>query len=260
MTNSITDNPQGFLKTIDGEIRVSHRVIADNTKNKHNNIVELINKYKNKFEQIDGIPFKTECPSEVKLKQKTNPDYRANKTYWLNEQQSSFLMTLLRNDGEDGVVVNFKFNLVNAFFKMKEILQNNSDKETVAWALYQNVIENEETRATISIQKELVIKDLQYKLNDYNYNMAVDKFIEDQLIIGFDYFIKNDDTYLTLDGIKKLMDEMDSFFRQRYFLPKYEFILQDEKTKKMNEILEKQNTITSLQEELMDEIVELENS
>ena len=42
-------------------------------------------------------------------------------TYYLNEQQATFLMTLLRNNK---VVVEFKKQLVKAFFIMKQQNQN----------------------------------------------------------------------------------------------------------------------------------------
>ncbi len=122
---------QELITIVENEPRVSHRVVAEQTENQQKNVNELIKKYHDDFEEFGGVPFKTEGDSEIKLKQEKNPDYRPNKTYYLNEPQATFLMTLLRNKP---VVVEFKKKLVKAFYKQREELQTpstSSDTNTV---------------------------------------------------------------------------------------------------------------------------------
>lgn len=107
---------QKLLEVIDNEPRVSHRVVAQNTNNNQKNINEMIRKYEADFMEFGQVPFKTEAVSETELKE--NPDRKAMKTYYLNEPQATFLMTLLRNSP---VVVDFKKKLVKAFFELREV-------------------------------------------------------------------------------------------------------------------------------------------
>jgi len=106
---------QKLITIIENEPRVSHRVVAEQTENQQKNVNELIKKYHDDFEEFGVVPFKTEAVSEEKLKQ--NPDAKPTKTYYLNEPQATFLMTLLRNKP---IVVEFKKKLVKAFYKQKE--------------------------------------------------------------------------------------------------------------------------------------------
>ena len=48
-----------FLKILDNEIRISHRIIAENTKIQQKNVIELINKYQDKLITFGQLPFKT---------------------------------------------------------------------------------------------------------------------------------------------------------------------------------------------------------
>jgi phage regulator Rha-like protein len=107
---------------------VSHKLIAKSTNNEEVSIRNLINKYKEQFEQFGGCPhFKNEGDNEVAQKQKDNPNYRPSKTYYLNEQQATFLMTLLRNSDK---VVNFKMKLVKEFYNMRsKLLEYEANKK-----------------------------------------------------------------------------------------------------------------------------------
>ena len=101
-----------LLENIENEFRVSHRVVAGQTDNLAKNIFELINKYKIDFDEFGYLPFKTEKTTNTDL-----GNGRPSKTYYLNEQQATFLMTLLRNSPK---VVIFKKALVKAFYELKE--------------------------------------------------------------------------------------------------------------------------------------------
>jgi phage regulator Rha-like protein len=118
-----------ILKFIDDEPRISHRVIAEKVfefdnrkkgneeiqlKNRTTQIKELITDNIEDFEYFGHLRFETETV--------TNSVGAINKqkTYFLNEQQATLLMTYLRNTK---VVRNFKKQLVKEFYEMRMQLQ-----------------------------------------------------------------------------------------------------------------------------------------
>ncbi len=98
-----------LIKQIDGEARVSHRVIAENTQNEDRSISKLITDNKADFEIFGTLRFKIEGVVN-------NGKGEQPKTYYLNEQQATLLMTYLRNNE---VVKKFKLALVRAFYDLK---------------------------------------------------------------------------------------------------------------------------------------------
>jgi phage regulator Rha-like protein len=98
---------------VDNEPRVSHRVIAEQVGVQQKNIVELLRKYKDDFLEFGTLPFKTEGVVN-------NGKGEQPKTFYLNEQQATLLMTYLRNSEK---VRNFKKRLVKEFYKMRESLK-----------------------------------------------------------------------------------------------------------------------------------------
>jgi phage regulator Rha-like protein len=107
-----------LLKVVENEPRISHRVIAKYTDNKPQNVKELIDDYKEKFELFGVIRFETE-------KGKGRPTV----TYFLNEQQATLLLTFMRNNE---VIINFKVNLVKAFYEMRMKIQTKPEHEKVS--------------------------------------------------------------------------------------------------------------------------------
>ncbi|MCR1812076.1 Rha family transcriptional regulator [Sulfurospirillum sp. hDNRA2] len=103
---------------IDDELRVSHQVIAVNTGNEAISIRKLIDKYIHDFKEFGAVSFKMTAVSEEELKK--NPDAKPRKIYYLNEQQATFLMTLLRNNKE---IVQFKKTLVKAFYDLRTLAE-----------------------------------------------------------------------------------------------------------------------------------------
>ena len=97
-------------------------VIAEGTNNQHESIMRLINEHKARFERWGAIYF-----SDLKSGNK-NGDLRGRPTRFafLNEQQATFLVTLLRNND---IVLDFKSELVDRFWKMREILLNQQNEE-----------------------------------------------------------------------------------------------------------------------------------
>ena len=97
-------------------------IVAERTDNQHESIMRLINEHKARFERWGEIHF-----SDLKSGNK-NGDLRGRptKVAYLNEQQATFLVTLLRNND---TVLDFKSALVDQFYKMREILLNQRNAE-----------------------------------------------------------------------------------------------------------------------------------
>ncbi|MFY9085372.1 Rha family transcriptional regulator [Aliarcobacter cryaerophilus] len=105
---------KNLIQLVNEEPRVSHRVIAENTNNKHKSIQDLISRHINLFEKFGQIKI-------IEDKVQTSGGIQTITNHFLNEAQSTFLMTLLRNNE---IVLNFKFKLVQEFIKMRELLVN----------------------------------------------------------------------------------------------------------------------------------------
>lgn len=97
-------------------------VIAEGTGNQHESIIRLIHKHQEIIERWGKIYF-----SDLKSGNK-NGDLRGRPTQVaiLNEQQATFLITLLKNTD---IVVDFKAELVDQFYKMREILTRRQNEE-----------------------------------------------------------------------------------------------------------------------------------
>ena len=106
---------QELIRVVENEPRVSHRVVAENTKRKAQNIKELIDDNKSDFEEFGAIRFETEML-------KAGRGQTKKITYYLNEQQVALLMTYLRNNE---VVRKFKKSLVKAFFELRDAQEKN---------------------------------------------------------------------------------------------------------------------------------------
>lgn len=107
-----------FLKKND--VFTNSLVIAEGTGNKHKNVKELIIKYKNDLEDFGKV-------SVLNVALETNGGIQIISYYQLNEEQSTFLVTLLRNSK---IVVAFKKELVKQFYQMRQLLL---EKQTQQW-------------------------------------------------------------------------------------------------------------------------------
>lgn len=115
------DNALVFIKN-DTPLTTS-LIVADGTQNEHRSIIRLIQNYAEQFKRWGKIGF-TDLKS-------TNPDGgRPTKVALLNEQQATFLITLLRNND---IVVAFKSELVDQFFKMREMLARPKIERDARW-------------------------------------------------------------------------------------------------------------------------------
>lgn len=94
-------------------------IVAEGTGNDHKSVIRLIAEHKAQFERWRQVRF-----SDL---QSTSPQGgRPTKVAYLNEQQATFLITLLRNNE---VVINFKTELVDRFYKMREMLLNRQNEQ-----------------------------------------------------------------------------------------------------------------------------------
>jgi phage regulator Rha-like protein len=92
-------------------------MIAEGTGNKHYAVRQLIDKYISDFEEFGKVTFEM-----YPLK-----SGQSIKIYLLNEEQSTLLLTYMRNSDK---IRAFKKRLVAEFYQMRKILQ---EKQTVEW-------------------------------------------------------------------------------------------------------------------------------
>ena len=96
-------------------------VIAENTDNEHESVKKHIKEHEARFLALGNLPI---LNREINRDEKRG---RKEQIIELNEPQASFLITLLRNSE---TVVEFKFNLVQEFYRMRRFLL---EKQTADW-------------------------------------------------------------------------------------------------------------------------------
>ncbi len=84
-------------------------IIAEGINNEHASVINLVRTYQQILEEFGNVDFKSTYVGETQK--------RATEYALLNEQQATFLITLMRNSG---IVVQFKKELVKAFFAMRD--------------------------------------------------------------------------------------------------------------------------------------------
>ena len=114
-------NKSSILEILDNEPRISHRIIAKHTENSHISIRKLIDKHKENFELFGRLSFEMTT-------QKTAGGKQEIKTFFLNEQQATLLLTFMRNNE---IVINFKVRLVKEFFEMRQLLLKSPNSQPV---------------------------------------------------------------------------------------------------------------------------------
>ena len=99
-----------FMHGLNEEPYTTDKIIAECSKNQLDNVKRLIRNHKRDFEEFGVLGF------EIR---KLNGRGRPRKTYHLNEQQATLLITYLDNTPE---VNQFKKNLVHEFYRMRKEL------------------------------------------------------------------------------------------------------------------------------------------
>lgn len=100
------------------DIFTNSKVVAEGTNNQHESVVAIIRKYENDILDFGELEF-----SDLKSGKRGQPE----RVYYLNEEQATFVITLLRNSK---VVVQFKKELVQQFYKMRRFL---IEKQSKLW-------------------------------------------------------------------------------------------------------------------------------
>jgi phage regulator Rha-like protein len=145
-----------IVEVYEDELRVSHRVIAENTDNKDKSIQDLITRNLKELEEFGQLRFK------IATVKNTVGAVNEEKTYYLNEPQATLLITLMRNNE---TVKKFKINLVKEFYRMKDYLKNKKNELTQ----YEKVKLDKE----ISALKEKTDKELAILENKHKKEMEV---------------------------------------------------------------------------------------
>lgn len=100
------------------DVFTSSKIIAEGTGHKHHAVRELIKKYKS-----DIIDF-----GSLRISNEESTGGRPMEVIYLNEEQATFVITLLRNSK---VVVKFKKELVRQFYAMRRFIL---EKQTKQWS------------------------------------------------------------------------------------------------------------------------------
>lgn len=98
------------IEEIDGELRVDSRLIAEKLGNQHKNVIEMIHRHADRLEKYGRVAVET-LPIE------TNGGTQSTVVCFLNERQSTFLVTLSKNSEQ---AVELKQNLVDSYYHYKE--------------------------------------------------------------------------------------------------------------------------------------------
>lgn len=111
------------------DVFTNSKVIADGTNNQHESVVAIIRKYEEDILDFGNIDF-----SDLKSGKRGQPE----RVYYLNEEQATFVITLLRNSK---IVVKFKKELVRQFYAMRRFIL---EKQSKLWG--ETRIANKENR------------------------------------------------------------------------------------------------------------------
>ena len=103
-----------IVEIYEDEVRVSHRVIAEQTGNQIKSIQNLITSNIEDLEEFGKVIFELTPIKTIKS------GTQNMKTYYLNEQQATLLTTYMRNSE---IVRKFKITLVKEFYKMRQQLE-----------------------------------------------------------------------------------------------------------------------------------------
>lgn len=118
-----------LVEVRENDVFTNSKVIAEGTNNQHESVVAIIRKYESDIADFGKIDF-----SDLKSGKRGQPE----RVYYLNEEQATFVITLLRNSK---VVVKFKKELVRQFYAMRRFLV---EKQYKLWT--ETRIANKENR------------------------------------------------------------------------------------------------------------------
>ncbi len=123
---------QELIKVMGNDIFTDSKIIAEGTGNRHKNVKELIQKYENDIKEFGTL--------SVLNGESTGG--RPIELFLLNEEQATFVITLLRNSKK---VVEFKKELVRQFYQMRKFILEKQSKEWQETRKTGKLIRKEET-------------------------------------------------------------------------------------------------------------------
>ncbi|AFL99524.1 Phage regulatory protein Rha (Phage_pRha) [Desulfitobacterium dehalogenans ATCC 51507] len=101
------------------EVKTNSIIVAEGTGNAHESIVRMVRRYEDQFKLLGKLEYSDYL--------KSNSLGSSGRMYLLNEQQATFLMTLLSNKE---MIVRFKLRLTQEFFRMREFIR---EKQSAEW-------------------------------------------------------------------------------------------------------------------------------
>lgn len=147
-------------------------IIAEGAKVEHESVLRMIDKYAEKLNQLGKIKF-TDLKSENPL------GGRPSKIAELNEQQSTFLLTLLKNTEP---VVDFKFKLTQEFYRMRCFILERQSAEWQQSRLTGKQIRKDET--DVILTKLIPLAESQGSKNSGKLYMTYSKLVN--MVLGID--------------------------------------------------------------------------
>lgn len=109
-----------LVEVRENDVFTNSKIIAEGTNNQHESIVAVIQKYEKDIADFGKLEFSD-------LKSGNPKGGRPERIYYLNEEQATFVITLLRNSK---IVVKFKKELVRQFYAMRKFL---IEKQSKLW-------------------------------------------------------------------------------------------------------------------------------
>ena len=110
----------GLVEVKGNDVFTNSKVIAQGTGNQYESVSAIIQKYWNDIEDFGKIEFSD-------LKSGNHKGGRPERIYYLNEEQATFVITLMRNNK---IVVKFKKELVRQFYEMRRFI---FERQTKGW-------------------------------------------------------------------------------------------------------------------------------
>lgn len=118
-----------MVKIVNNEPMTTTIIIADGMKLKHRAIMVLVDKYKDRLETHGFLTFEMR-------KTLDNGQGRPTRFAWLNESQTVFLITLMRNSD---IVVKFKDELTKEFFRQRKLISTLlTQRQNASWMEQRN--------------------------------------------------------------------------------------------------------------------------
>lgn len=175
-----------LVQIVNDTPKVSHRTVAEFTNNEQRGINQLIRDNMPDFEEFGEVEVSTQ-------KVQTAGGVQKQKTFWLNEQQATLLLTYLRNSE---VVRKFKKSLVREFYLMRDTIENSINLKELYGRIGGLVKANQEYREYILRLEEMLKESEQKKIQHY----GAEYFREDMsLNEKIDYIINQTERELKRD-------------------------------------------------------------